>query len=90
MSEEEWEEHYLDINFEYVSDNHFAELKEYEIITERMSILSDVNDYIGQYFSTEWVRRHILRQSDDEMKEMDKQIAAEREAGIITDDPEGY
>jgi hypothetical protein len=90
MSEDEWNEIDQDINFEYVSDNHFSELKEYEILGERMTILGDVNEYIGKYFSTEWVRRHVLRQTDDDIKEMDKQIAAEREAGIITDDPEGY
>ena len=90
MSEDEWDEIQSDINFEYVSDNHFSELKEYEIISERMNILGDVNEYIGQYFSVEWVRKHILRQTDEDIKEMDKQISAEREAGIITDEAEGY
>jgi len=55
-----------------------------------MNILGDVNEYIGQYFSVEWVRKHILRQTDEDIKEMDKQISAEREAGIITDEAEGY
>jgi hypothetical protein len=90
MSEEEWDEIDQNIGFEYASDNHFTELKEYEIINERMTVLREVNDYIGQYYSVEWVRKNILRQSDEEIKEMDKQISKEREAGIITDEPGGY
>ena len=90
MSEEEWVELEPDINFDYVSDNHFSELKEYEILSERMNVLGEVDEYIGKYFSVDWVRRHILRQGDEEIDEMDKQISKEREAGIITDNPEGY
>mgnify|MGYP003111453235 CR=1 FL=1 len=90
MSEEEWQEIEQNIGFEYVSDNHFSELKEYEIVNERMQVLREVNEYIGQYYSVEWVRKHILRQSDEEIKEMDKQISKEREAGIITDEPGGF
>ena len=51
-----------------------------------MTVLRDVNDYIGKYYSVDWVRKNILRQSDKEIKELDKDIAKEREAGIITDE----
>ena len=91
MTDEDWEKIASDIKFDYVRDNHFAELKDYEILTERMNILRDVNDYIGKYYSVEWVRRNILQQSEEEMKDLDKEIAKERESGIITDDGnEGY
>ena len=91
ITDADWEKIATDINFDYVRDNHFSELKDYEIMTERMNILRDVNDYIGKYYSVEWTRRNILQQSEEEMKELDKQIADEREKGIITDDGnEGY
>tara|TARA_Y100001937_G_scaffold32260_1_gene46093 strand:- start:2307 stop:3824 length:1518 start_codon:yes stop_codon:yes gene_type:complete len=91
MTEEEWNNISESIKFDYARDNHFAELKDYEILNERMSILRDVNDYIGKYYSVEWVRKNILRQSEREIEEMDSQISREREDGIITDDGnEGY
>ena len=54
-----------------------------------MNVLRDVDQYIGKYFSVEWVRKNILSQNEDEIKDMDKQIAQERELGIITDDDQG-
>ena len=86
MTEDDWDEIDQSVNFEYAKDNHFAELKEYELLNERMTVLRDVNDYIGKYYSVDWVRKNILRQSDKEIKELDKEIAQEREAGIITDE----
>tara|TARA_R110002074_G_scaffold169193_1_gene330877 strand:- start:1176 stop:2696 length:1521 start_codon:yes stop_codon:yes gene_type:complete len=91
ITDQDWEEMGGDVGFDFVKDNHFSELKDYEIISERMNILRDVNDYIGKYYSVGWVRKNILQQSDEEMKDLDKEIAKEREAGIITDDGnEGY
>jgi len=91
ITDQDWEEMGGDVGFDFVKDNHFSELKDYEIISERMNILRDVNDYIGKYYSVGWVRKNILQQSDEEVRELDKEIAKEREAGIITDDGnEGY
>ena len=70
MSEEEWKKIVGDIRFDYVSDSHFAELKEYEIVNERMSVLRDVQEYVGQYYSLEYVRKNILRQTDREIEEI--------------------
>ena len=88
MTEEDWDDIEQSIGFEYARDNHFSELKEYELINERMTVLRDVNDYIGKYYSVEWVRKNILRQSDKDIKDLDKEIAKEREAGIISDEAE--
>lgn len=88
MTEDEWNHLEQDIKFEFAKDNHFAELKEYEILSERMSILRDVQEYVGKYYSVEWVRKNILRQTDKEIKDIDNEIAYEREEGIITDDGE--
>ncbi|MBT5638487.1 MAG: portal protein, partial [Candidatus Peribacter sp.] len=71
-------------------DNHFAELKDYEIISERMSILRDVNEYVGKFFSLDYIKRNVLRMTDKEIADMDEQIALEREQGLITDDSGGF
>lgn len=82
MNSEEWEEIQSDITFIYNKDNYFEELKELEIVRERMEILASVDpsgDYVGRYFSHEWVRVNILRQTEIEMKQIDKQIKKELE-----------
>ena len=73
------------IQFDYIYDNHFAELKESELFQERMANLSQAEPYIGKYFSQDYLRREILRQTDDEIVEQDKLIAAEIEAGLYVD-----
>ena len=69
--------------FDYVSDSYFTESKEYEIIKERLDVLREMNEHIGDYYSRDYVRRNILRQSDDEIKEQDRIIAKEREKGLL-------
>ena len=73
------------IQFDYIYDNHFAELKDSELFQERMANLSQAEPYIGKYFSQDYLRRKILRQTDDEIVEQDKLIAAEIEAGLYVD-----
>ena len=73
------------IQFDYIYDNHFAELKQSELFQERMANLSQAEPYIGKYFSQDYLRRAILRQTDDEIVEQDKLIAAEIEAGLYVD-----
>ena len=73
------------IQFDYIYDNHFAELKDSELFQERMANLSQAEPYIGKYFSQDYLRRAILRQTDDEIVEQDKLIAAEIEAGLYVD-----
>lgn len=75
----EWDEFRQKIRFKFSQDNYFAELKESEILRDRVSLLRDMDDYAGSYWSHEWIRRHVLKQSDEEMKEIDKQV--DEEAG---------
>jgi Bacteriophage T4-like capsid assembly protein (Gp20). len=63
----------------------FAELKEAELLTNRLSLVTSMEAYIGKYFSTEYVRKKILRQSDSEIIEIDAQIDDEIEKGILPD-----
>jgi len=85
ITPDEWEEIKDNIQYDYIYDNHFAELKETELAQERFNLLAQVEPYIGKYFSQEWVRQRILRQTDSEIEEMDKQIDQEIKDGIIPD-----
>jgi len=73
----EWRQMKENINYDFISDTHFTELKESEIMRERLAVLSDADNYVGKYFSTEYIRKHVLHQSEDEMKQMDKQMKGE-------------
>lgn len=83
---EEWPEFARSIRYDYAIDNYFAELKDMEILRERVQMLRDIDDYVGKFYSNEWVRRNLLYQTDDEIKEIDQQIADEEKAGMM--DPE--
>ena len=83
ISIEEWEVMKEHIQFDYIADNYFTELKEIEIRNERMNEVNQMDPYVGKYFSIEHIRRQILKQTDVEIKEIDKQIESETEAGLI-------
>ena len=80
---EEWEEMKEHIQFDFIADNYFTELKEIEIRNERMNQVAQMDPYVGKYFSIEFIRKKVLKQSDQEAKEIDKQIEEEQEAGLI-------
>jgi hypothetical protein len=83
MREEEWVKIKEDIKFEFARDSYFTELKNNEILRERMDLLGQMNDYIGKYYSLEFIRKSILHQTSEEIDEMDKQIQSEREQGLL-------
>lgn len=74
---EEWEDIVQDVRFDFQEDNHFAELRDTEILMNRIQTLQQVEQYVGKYYSQEYVRRFILQQSEDEIKEIDAQIENE-------------
>ena len=67
------------INFDYVRDSHFTELKDSEVLRDRLETLQNAESYVGKYYSNEWVRRNILQQNDDDIEMMNKQINQEKE-----------
>lgn len=85
LTEEDWNKISVNISYDYIEDNYFSELKEAEILRERLDMLSSINDYVGKYYSVEWVRKNILQQSNDEIKEMDTQIQDEIKSGVLPD-----
>ena len=71
------------IQYDLLYDNQFAELKETEMIQGRLGNLAQIEPYIGKYYSTEFVRKRVLRQTDQEIEEIDMQIEDEIQKGII-------
>ena len=80
IAAEDWGVIRRDIKFDYVTDNHFSELKEIEIMRERLSTVNDVDPYLGKYFSVGWVKRNVLRQTDGEIEEMHAEMVLDTEA----------
>ncbi len=73
----EWKEIKQKVFYNFTEDNHFTELKNAEIMTERLRLVGDIDSYVGKYFSEEWVRKNVLHMTEDEIKDVDKQISAE-------------
>jgi hypothetical protein len=78
VTEEDWKQVYQDISFKWNEDSYFSELKQTEIMKERLDLLSTVDEYIGRYYSVGWVRKNILNQSEEEIKMIDSQISEEK------------
>ena len=85
ISLEEWEDMKEHIQYDYIADNYFTELKEIEIRNERMNQVNVMDPYVGKYFSVEYIRTQVLKQTAQEIKEIDKQIETELESGVIPD-----
>ena len=86
MKPEDWDHIKEFIVYDFKDDNHFQELKEVEILNERLTALQAINDYVGTYYSVEYVRRYVLRQSDTEIEAIDKQIEQEKKDDVMDDD----
>ena len=83
VTPEEWERMSDHIQYDFLYDNHFAELKDAELMNDRLGLVATADPYIGKYFSIDYVRRKMLRQTVDEINEQDKLMAAEKDAGLI-------
>ena len=75
---DEWDEIYQDIRFDYQMDNHFSELKNNEIIQQRINALQLIDPYVGRYYSQAFIRKNILMQDEQEIKDIDKEMNAEK------------
>ena len=80
---EDWAEIKEHIQYTFLKDGYFAELKNAEILRERLGLAQEVSPYVGKYYSVEYVRKHILQQTDEDIIEIDGQIAREIKQGII-------
>jgi len=79
---EEWQEFQEQIYYDYLKDNNFTELRDAELLRERIALLNTVDPYIGRYYSTDWVKKNILQMSSEQIEQMDKEIEEEQESGV--------
>jgi hypothetical protein len=82
---EDWEDLKEQIQYDYIADNHFDELKTSELLQERLNLVTQMDPFLGKYFSAEYIRREILKQTDKEISEIDKQMDKEIKDGTIPD-----
>ena len=85
VTPEDWDKMSDHIQYDFIYDNQFSELKETELMTERLNLLAVMEPYIGKYFSAQYARTKVLRQTDADIVEIDKQIKKEIAEGIIPD-----
>jgi len=79
IAEEEWDKIKEHIQYDFLQDGHFAELRDAEILRERIDMLGQVEPYVGNFFSKTWVQKNILRQTDEEIEEIVQEIELEKE-----------
>ena len=84
IAETEWPLIRDNIFYDFLQDGHFAELKNSEMLRERLNLAREVRDYVGKYYSVNYVRRNILRQTESEIKKMDAEIKKEIDDGVIS------
>ncbi len=85
ISIEEWDDMSEHIQYDFIADNYFSELKDQEILNERLNLVTTMDPFAGRYFSLDYIRRKVLRQSDAEIKEIDKQMEEEISTGKLPD-----
>jgi len=79
IAEEDWNGIKNDIVLDFVRDNHFTELKNAELLREKLQTLDQISNYVGEYFSKEWVQKNILRFSDEDIEKINKEMSGEQE-----------
>ena len=85
ITPEDWEDMEENIQYDFLFDNHFSELRDAELMNTRLDILMKVDPFVGKYYSIEYVRKQILRQSDIEFEEIDKQMKLDIGSGMTAD-----
>ena len=77
VTNEEWEDIRSDITVDFIKDNHFSELKDAELLRERLGTLREIDEYAGRYYSVEWIRKNVLMQTEEDIENIIKQIGDE-------------
>ena len=85
IAPEDWDDMAEHIQYDYLHDNHFNELKELEMETQRIGLVTQMDAFVGKYYSVDYIRRSILGHKDEEIKEQDKLMSKEIDAGIVMD-----
>jgi hypothetical protein len=80
ISADEWEDMTHYITYDFQEDNHFNELKDAELLTNRIAILQQLDPYIGKYYSSKWVRKNVLMQTDADIEQMEGEMEEDNDA----------
>lgn len=86
---DEWDEISQFIKFDFQRDNHFAELKDADIMNSRLALIQSIDPYVGKYYSINWIRKNVLKQTEEVMKILDKEMLEDREQQLDLAAPEG-
>ena len=81
ITEQDWQTWGTKVGIDYLRDNHFAELKDSEILQNRLNTMDQISQYVGEYFSREWVMKNVMQMSEEDIDEMKAQVEAENSAG---------
>jgi hypothetical protein len=85
IAPEDWEDMKEHIQYDYLYDNHFTELKNLEMMNEKLQIIAQMDPYVGKYFSTDYIRKEILGQTEKQMEEIDAEMASDIKTGMVID-----
>ena len=85
ITPEDWDDMKEHIQYDYLYDNHFTELKNLEMMTEQLNVIGLMDPYVGKYFSVDYIRQHILGQTEKQVEEMDVQMADDIKSGRALD-----
>ena len=80
ITPDDWPSLRREMRYDFVTDSHFSELKELEIFREKLGAVNDVDPYLGKYYSSHWVKKNLLKQTEDEIEEMQAEMEADAEA----------
>ena len=89
ITEEDWESWKNEIVIDFIRDNHFTELKNAELLRERLDTMDRITNYVGEYFSREWVMKNVMMMSDEDIEMMKDQVESENSKGDEDEDDLG-
>ena len=84
IAEEDWMTVRDCLQYDFLQDGHFAELKQSEMLMERLRLANEMRDYVGKYYSVEYIRKNVLKQTERDIEDIDNQIKKEIDDGIIS------
>ena len=85
ITPEDWDDMKEHIQYDYLYDNHFTELKNLEMMTEKLNVIAAMDPYVGKYFSTDYIRSEILGQTETQIEEIDAQMKDDIDSGKVID-----
>ena len=81
ITDQDWNTWKNDITVDFLRDNHFAELKDAEVLQNRLNTLDQISQYVGEYFSREWVMKNVMQMSEEDIENMKDQVESENSSG---------